>query len=172
MRNTIRYFTTSHPNTAAHIENTKTALGDGRRIALRKDKTAIWVRQGPDTHRRANAEEVALSSVEAGGERIELTKQIDRRKFLYIVKTGEDHLADSPLRPYQYHPVEKAKYKASSLQKVGAVVSTASPSGARALFYGGCLLAFQHIWWLTCHLSWIRHPSRFQKSSFSQLSLA
>ena len=150
------------PHTTENIKTMKTCLTEGYRAALRRNDTAIWLKQGPDSHRRAAPFGVVLSGASVDNERNELAKRIDREKFIYLVKSGEGHATYASFNQYQLRIPEVSKCGTPaappSASRFIIASATLSTQVFRALPYGDGSLAIQSVWWLSRHVSVLCHP--------------
>ena len=152
----------THPHTTDNIKMMKDALIDGREVKFKEGETVVTVKQGPESHKRTAPFGVLLSVIPSSGQQNTTSKKINREKWIYLVKSGENHGTYASFHMYQV--CEETQ------QPITDAVAVVPPSrmaqwsfklgnmGMQTLSYGGGVMALQSVWWLTRHSRWIRHP--------------
>ena len=141
----------------------KTCLLEGYNVTFKRDARTINVRQGPESHRRTAPFGVVLSVISATPERTDLAKKIDREKFIYLIKSGEDHATYASFDQYQLPQTEPANCPLPSPPQAPTpqfILGSYNLSirTMRALSYGGGALAVQSFWWVSRNAVWLRYP--------------
>ena len=137
-----------HPHTTDAIVTMKTCLMDGYRVTFREGNSSIWIRQGPENHKRTAPFGVLLSAISDSHEHSELAKRIDRGKFIYLVKIGDSRPIYASPHEYTLPSSDGPPCTATQAITVGPAQFILNSSALttrtlRALSYGGGALAVQ-----------------------------
>ena len=92
----------SSPHSKVDLEELKTCLINGSQVSFRKDSTPIWLKQGPSDHHRANPTGVILIALPLDGDSSDSAGEISRDKFIYLIKSGDDHATYASFTSYRY----------------------------------------------------------------------
>ena len=97
---------------------------------------------------------MVLSVVPVDSQLGDLAHRIQRDKWVYITRTGDDHAPYATFREYMVHENRTADSK----YRMFTFPNALSKNGITALRYGGGTVVAQSTWWACGQIKWLKRP--------------